>query len=243
MDVMAAPQKVGRGLRRSLASIKRSGAHVVGLTEMDLGDRDYLPVAQQVLGRMWKVLARDRGEHSREIPILVHLLPWIKIVSHVTVKLSDDIQGKGAGNDRWLNILRIKVWGKLWIIMNIHTNAEVQRVGHIPHDLVQGPRLDAYLKGMKKLERHIADALVEADGRVVTMGDFNMLDADDGETWEWSPHQVFSRLGMTWISERVVYVAWGPGLRAVGKPWVTKANTVTNPADHARLRQKLKRAA
>jgi hypothetical protein len=244
MKVMAAPQKVGHDLGHSLGTIKASGAHVVGTTEMDLGKSDEVALARRVLGKGWGVFAEDKGGHSREIPILVHLLFWLKVISHKTIPLSPDVTGKGAGNDRWLNILRIKVFRWVWIIMNLHTNAEVQRVAKSPHTLIHGPRLIAYREGMKIFEHEVQKALddPEVDGRVVVLGDLNMLDVDEGAHWEFSPHQVFRRLGMHWISERVVYVAWGPGLKPVGKTQVTKPNTKINPADHARLAKRLRRA-
>ncbi len=244
VKVMVAPQKVGHDLEQSFRTIKNSGARVVGLSEMDLGKSDKVSLAQKIFGKGWKSFAKDKGEHSREIPIFVHMLVWMRAISWDTIKLSNDLPGKGAGNDRWLNILRLEIWSRTWVFLMTHTNAEVQRTARSPHTIIHGPRLVAYEQQMKRIESTIGVLLKEASvgGRVVLIGDLNMLDLDEGKTYKYSPHQMFKRLGMKYDSERVVYLAWGPGLKPRGKKQVFPPNTDINPSDHARLVRRLRRA-
>jgi hypothetical protein len=242
MKVMAAPQKYNSDIGRSLRSIVQSGAHVVGLTEMDLGSTDKIRMIRRVLGTLWAVMAPDRGQHSREIPILVRLRAWIHVLDHKTIQLSHDVGSLGVGNDRWLNIVWLRVWGRIWVVMNLHTNARVQRVDG-DFTLIHGPRLSAYEDGMKIFDRELGRVMEDprVGKRVVVLADFNMLDKGEGQSWEYSPHKILSRHGMHWVSERVIYASWGKGLKKTRKV-VTPPNTALNPSDHARLTVTLKRA-
>ena len=213
MKIGMFPMKTGQGTRGCINFYKDKNNRLGSMTEMDNGTRTYIGLLKDILGPKWAVLTKDHGEHSQECPGSYRPAPWFKVVDFTVTKLSDDVPGKGAGNDRWLSRLEYKLWRSAYVIYWTHLNAEVQRVlkdGAIVH----GPRWDAYKVEIQKIEtalsRDIADPKIKG---VIFQGDVNMLPKGEGMTNPSSPYQMFKRLKMEWVNTRVIVQAVSHSMR------------------------------
>jgi hypothetical protein len=210
------PMKVGHRTEGSLRFIKAQKPRVFSLTEMDLGSTTYLPLVHRVLGRLSRIFSADKGGHSQEIPIVLRLAIWIKVVSYDLIQLSDDGGDAvgGMGNDRWAGRLKIKVWRKVWVLWATHLDAGVQHVAAGP-DLGTLLKTEAgrlrwtrYQQEIQKLYNHVAIDIGDSNVDVVVVqGDLNMLPIADGVTDPHSPVHLFhKRLGMDFVNARVGYI-------------------------------------
>lgn len=208
--------KVGHSLESSLRFIKARRPRVFSLTEMDMGRKTYLPLVHRVFGKLSRILSQDKGGHSQEIPWVLRLVPWFKVLSYDLIQLSEDggnVVG-GMGNDRWAGRLKVKVWRKIWVFWNTHLDAGVQHTAGGP-DLglllkTEEGRLrwERYQQEITKLYTHVAIDIEDKDVDVVVLeGDMNMLPIADGVTDAHSPVRMFHKqLGMDFVNERVGYI-------------------------------------
>jgi len=240
MRDIVAPQKVGVGLEKNLAHIRDEHPHGVALTELDLGKRDYIPVVRKVFRPQFEVIAPDKGQHSREIAVVVKG----KVLSNETIQISKDIGDAGVGNDRWVNRVKYKRWGRTYVWLHTHVDAVIQ--DHEPRSKDFGKMLDnartlVTAKAMETIEGLAREALRDPKVFAIKIsGDFNYLPVGKGTTipqvqpWEFSPQEMFRRLGMQWVNSRVVYYAWSKNLRKRRVKQVPP-HSRTNLSDHGRI--------
>lgn len=245
MKILVAPQKVGTGMPKALATIARIRPRVAALTEMDLGKRSLIGQLRHALGKRYRVLAKDLGQHSQEIPIALRVGRFCRLVSYKLLPLSPDVGVKGTGNDRWLAIVRWRLFGRAYVLLHTHVNAVIQNHDTKSPDfgeMLHNERVPVTADGMQILEDQAAKALADpkVDGRVIVTGDLNYLPVPRAKEWEHSPQAVFRRLGMKYENSRVVYLAWGPGLR-LATAEIIAAHSATNPADHGWILGHLRR--
>lgn len=234
MKIMVAPQKVGTSTQNG-RSIRKVRPRVVGMTEMDNGLNDSLLIAMSAaLGRLFQLFAQDLGKHSREVPLYVRISRFCKVVLYKTMPLSDNVGTSGMGNDRWVNIIILKWFGTKWVIMETHLNAGIQSMksGDLLTSADAIQREKAYIKSVSLLEVITRSYMDQYNGRVILMGDFNMIPKGDGLSWNFSPAALFRRLDMRWVNDRVIYMAWGKGLNMY-RHKVIPAHSPQNASDHA----------
>ncbi|MGC4111480.1 MAG: hypothetical protein QM747_13870 [Nocardioides sp.] len=241
MKIVVAPQKVGVGLRTNLATLKSELPLVVGFTEMDLGKKSFVGMVKSTLGSAYTVISEDVGAHSEEIPVAIRTGLLTKVSRFQVLPISPDVGTKGTGNDRYLVVVRFRHKLRTYVLMHTHTDAVIQnqRTGK----LLDNERVEPTAKAMALIESKAKEVLDDpAIAGLVIMGDFNYLQVDDDIAWEHSPQKTFTRLGMTWDRNRVVYLAWSPGL-APKKPTETiAAHSTRNASDHAWLIGHLRKA-
>jgi len=235
MRIMVAPQKVGVGLATNFATIRNHRPLVAGLTEMDLGERTFIPQMRQALGPSYTVVSDDVGVHSEEIPVAVRTGPLSKVVSSEVLQVSPNIGTKGIGNDRYLAVVRFVHRGRTYTVMNSHTNAVIQNLH--TKEMFDNARVKATAKAMKTIEERAQEELADPNVTALwIMGDFNYLPVGDPDLeWTHSPPAMFDRLGMTWRNTRVIYLAWSPGVRRRGEVAVLPPHTALNASDHGWL--------
>jgi hypothetical protein len=235
MRIMVAPQKVGVGLATNFASIKLHRPLAVGLTEMDLGRRSFIPQMRDALGSSYTVVSDDVGVHSQEIPVAILTGPLSSVLSSEVVPISPDIGTKGIGNDRYLAVVRFAYRDHTYVVMHSHTNAVIQNLR--TKEMLDNPRVKATAKAMKTIEDRAQEELADPDVTALwIMGDFNYLPVDDPALeWPHSPPAMFRRLGMTWTNTRVIYLAWSSGVHRRGAVEVVAPHTPENASDHGWL--------
>jgi hypothetical protein len=234
MKIVVAPQKVGVGLRTNLSTLKGEFPLVVGFTEMDLGKSSFVPLVRSTLGPAYTVVSEDVGVHSEEIPVAVRTGLLTSITRFQVLPISPDIGTAGVGNDRYLVVVRFRHRLRTYVVMHTHTDAVIQN--QHTGKLLDNERVEPTAKAMQTIEDKAAEVLRDPQvAGLVIMGDFNYLQVDDEIAWEHSPQKMFTRLGMTWDHDRVVYLAWSPGI-APKKPTETiPAHSARNASDHAWL--------
>ncbi len=234
MRIMVAPQKVGVGIPQNLATIKRLQPLVVGFTEMDLGERTFVPEVQAALGPTYQVLSKDIGVHSEEIPVAVRTGPQSEVVRFKVLPISPNVGDDGIGNDRYLVVVRLRHRGRVYVVMHTHTDAVIQNL----HTglMFDNPRVEVTAQAMRTIEDEATAVLADPDVTGLwVMGDFNYLPVDPSIQWEHSPQAVFGRLGMQWEHNRVVYLAWSQGIAERRRVTQILAHTDENASDHAWL--------
>lgn len=239
MKIMCAPQKVGVGLEQNLRTIRGRAPRAVGLTEMDLGKTSKTHLVRSVLGKRYKVLVRDIGAHSEEIPVAVKVGPFCRVLHFKLTALSPDVGDKGTGNDRYLAETWFRRFRRTYVVLHTHTNAVVQN--HDPKSpdylaMLNNVRVAPTAAAMQTIEEHAAAAIADPGVTAVwVMGDLNILPTPREKEWEHSPQAMFRRLGMQWENSRVVYLAWSKGVKPRGKVTTIPAHSKTNRADHGWL--------
>lgn len=234
MRVMTAPQKIGVGLEANLRSIRRFGPRVVGFTELDPGSRSILPTVRKVLGRSWQVIARDVGSHSEEVAVAVRTGPFTKVLGVRVEEISPNLPGPGVGNDRYLTTVRLRHYGRVYVVLNVHTNAVVQNLH--TGTMRENERKRVTAVAMKTVEERAGAAIADPEvSGVFVLGDFNILPVEESREWTHSPQATFRRLGMTWANTRVVYLAYSKGVEPSVGVVTIPAHSARNRADHGWL--------
>jgi hypothetical protein len=245
VKILVAPQKVGTGMPKALASIAHMRPRVAGLTEMDLGKRSLVDQLRHALGKAYRVLAQDLGQHSQEIPVALRVGLFCRLVSYELLPLSPNVGTAGTGNDRWLAIVRFRLLGWVYVVLHTHVNAVIQNHDpKSPHfgEMLDNDRVDATAQAMQIIEDQAAAALADpkVGGRVLVTGDLNYLPVRRSLEWEHSPQAVFRRLGMEWTNSRVIYLAWGAGLH-LSTVSMIPAHSPDNPSDHGWILGRVRR--
>lgn len=234
MKIMVAPQKVGVGIADNLATIKEQEPLVVAFTEMDLGRRTFLPQVRSTLGPTYEVLSKDIGVHSEEIPVAVRTGPDTEVVRFRVTSISPNVGEDGVGNDRYVVVVRLRHEGRVYVVMHTHTDAVVQNL-HTGH-LLDNPRVAVTARAMQTIETQAKAVLADPDVTGLwVMGDFNYLPVDPSIQWKHSPQAMFDRLGLQWIHNRVIYLAWSPRIAVRRAATQIAAHSDENASDHAWL--------
>jgi hypothetical protein len=234
MKIVVAPQKVGVGIPHNLATIKQLQPLIVGFTEMDLGQRTFVPEVRAALGPTYEVLSKDIGVHSEEIPVAVRTGPDTEVVRFRVIPISPNVGDDGIGNDRYLIVVRLRHKGLVYVVLHTHTDAVIQNL----HTglMFDNPRVAVTAAAMQTIEDEAEAVLADPDVTGLwVMGDFNYLPVDPSIQWEHSPQAMFDRLGMQWEHNRVVYLAWSKGIAEKRKVTQIAAHSDENASDHAWL--------
>jgi len=243
VKIMVAPQKVGVGLDLNLATVKDRLPLVVGFTEMDLGERSFVPKISDTLGSSYTVVSdAGVGVHSEEIPIAIRNGPTTSVLESKVIRISPKVGTKGIGNDRYLATVRFSHRGRTYVVMHTHTNAVIQ--SHKTLKMLDNERVDVTAVAMQTIEDRAAKVLRDpAVTALWIMGDFNYLPVQDPQIeWKHSPQQTFARLGMRSTNTRVIYLAWSKGVHRRGGVEVIGPGTTRNASDHAFLVSGFRRA-
>lgn len=218
MRFVVAPMKDGTSTESSLRFLRKLRARVYTLTEMDLGQTDNVGLAQRVFGRLYHAyFNRDLGAHSAEIPLLLRRL-GAKVLHFKLIPLSPAVPGGGVGNDRYLSVLRFRVWGRVWTVLGTHIDARIQN--HDPKSPVYGnfflnQRWYVTQKAVEIIENEIVEAKRVSDA-ILFGGDTNVLPVGEGLTHPNSPLVMLKRQGFARYYSRVTTVAvWGSTFRSV----------------------------
>jgi hypothetical protein len=243
MKIMHCPQRMGENLARNLATVRQLRPLSVGFTELDLGPKDATAALTQGLPDH-EILAPDRGEHSREVPIALRRGPATDLERVELIKLSRDIPGGGIGNDRWMNIVRFTHRGHPYFHVATHWNAAIQDPA--TGKMKKNERVEATVTASQRLVTEVGELIAEGREGWVT-GDFNYrVHRKPGfRLWEHSPQTCFTTLGMTWFADGLDYLAWTSGLASrAGKGVESIApGTAGNGSDHPWLVGRFTRAA
>lgn len=238
---MVAPQKVGVGLPRNLATIKGLQPLVVAFTEMDLGPRTFIPQVRTALGPTYDVLSSDVGVHSEEIPVAIRTGPRTEVRHFKVVPISPNVGEDGVGNDRYLIVVRFLHHDHTYVVMHTHTDAVIQNL----HTglMFDNPRVDVTARAMQTIEDEAAAVLADPEvAGLWVMGDYNYLPVDPSIAWKHSPQAMFGRLGMQWVHTRVIYLAWSKGLAERRQVTQIAAHSDENASDHTWLVGHFRRA-
>jgi hypothetical protein len=139
-----------------------------------------------------------------------------------------------VGNDRYLAVVRFSHKDRGYVVMHTHTDAVIQN--QHTGKMLDNERVGPTAKAMQVIEDRARTALEDPGvAGLMIMGDFNYLEVEDAIAWEHSPQQMFGRLGMTWHSSRVIYLAWSPGLALKQPTETVPPHSTRNAADHAWL--------
>lgn len=240
MKIVCAPQKDGVGLVHNLRNLRAMRARVVGLTEMDAGARSETHLVRRIFGRRYKVLVRDIGGHSEEIPLAVKVGIFCRVLNFRLIRLSRDVGERGVGNDRYLVVVEFRRFGKTYVVLHTHVDAVIQ--DHHTGRMIQNERTVVTAIAMETIEEQARLAIFDptVDG-VWVMGDLNILPVGPGTEfpdvtpWVHSPQAMFERLGMAWDNSRVVYMAWSKKLKRRGQIQIVPAHSHVDRADHGWL--------
>jgi hypothetical protein len=235
MKIMVAPQKMDAGLTHNLATITRLQPLVVGFTEMDLGHKTFIPQIRTGLGPTYEVVSSDIGVHSEEIPVAIRTGPHTEVERFKVLSISPDVGERGWGNDRYLVVVRFRHRDRTYVVMHTHTDAVIQNL----HTgvMFDNIRVDVTAKAMQAIEDRAKAELKDPDVTALwIMGDFNYLPPTDPSIlWKHSPPAVFDRLGMKWVHNRVIYLAWSPGVSERRQVTQILAMSERNASDHTWL--------
>jgi len=229
MRIMHAPSHINKDLVKSLKSIERINPVAFGRTEMHIGDS--IAVMRRELGGKYRICI-DSNPHpnSQENPIGLRRQNDIHFQSSKLFQLSENIPGKGWGNDRWLNIVKFTYYGDPYFYMATHWNAVLQ---HRPlGQLIDGPRTTAMIRAYQIIKRE-GELLLKEGRQGYLSGDFNYFHPHAGvPLWKYSPQNLFMDLNMKFHEEGVDYLGWTAGLHQTSPIRVIRKGTQIDPSDH-----------
>lgn len=253
MKAMQAAQHIHEHAEQNMRTILALGPRSVGLTEMSAGPNDTasLDIAREILGPAGYTIctADDGGDHCHEVPVAFRAGRLYVIDQTTVTELSPNLPGDGLGNDRHLTIVRFhnRLTGRKGAHAHTHWNAGLQG----PHgNMLDNDRVKAAEVGSERME-HALQELLFGEGRDVQVtGDFNwrLHDNDKGfHVWTHSPKAMFDRLGLTYVTSGLDWMAWSKGIKRVGTTQVIPPGHEGNGSDHpwivARLRRRLLRGS
>ena len=232
MKIMHCPQHMGQNLSRNLETVRELAPLSVGFTELDLGKTDLIGTLSAGLSG-YQVLAPDRSQHSREVPIALRSSVVTQLERVELIQLSHDIPGPGTGNDRWMNIVRFRHQENPYFHVATHWNAAIQ--DRETGKMNDNPRVDAAVTASRLLLTEVTQLLEEGREGWVT-GDFNyrVHNTPGFQLWEHSPQSCFTKLAMTWFEDGLDYMAWTAGLqlRKNSQVEILERGTDRNGSDH-----------
>jgi hypothetical protein len=243
VKIMHCPQHMGENLARNLATVRELGPLSVGFTELDMGRTDFTDAVIRGLPKH-EILAPDRGEHSREVPIALRRGARTTLERVELIRLSRDLPGPGIGNDRWMNVVRFTHRGSPYFHVATHWNAAIQ--DRATGRMRQNARVEATVTASQLLLTEVGQLIAEGREGWVT-GDFNyrVHQKPSFRLWEHSPQACFTELGMTWVDDGLDYLAWtsGVALRAGKRVETIAPGTAGNGSDHPWLVGSFRRTA
>lgn len=204
--------------KRSLRFLKSKGGRVYTLTEQAISEkRNNAKLIKHVFGLLYAVLFKVIGVHSAEIPLIFRRGLRARLISFELLPFTENVPGKGLGNDRYVSVTKVRVWGRYWTIFGLHFNAVIQN--HDFHSKGYGDFLDidrwhVTKAAMPQLAARIRDAKLDSDA-VLVGGDTNTLPVGEGLTDPDSIYVILHELGFRTTNERVTLMAaWGAELES-----------------------------
>jgi hypothetical protein len=228
--------KTGDQLEQGLRFAKSKGFGVMSNTEMDpSGANTNIDLLNKVMGPGYSIHSRRLSEHSQECPITLRKAPQVTTGRFNLTFLSRDLPGPGLGNERWLAELWFTFGKTQYVVFATHYVAAVQRTNGDMSLITGTNRWPAFQHNVERTEARVNEVIsVNPDIPVVLMGDLNMMPEGEGRTNPSSPHRMFKRLGMKYVNERVIYIAYRNMHLDKQQAW--KPGTPGWPADHALLK-------
>jgi hypothetical protein len=227
----------GQGVPQICAFIKAHNIDVAGLTEMDLGSFDRVAEIRKGMGSKYSTYALNKGKHSSEIVLVVRKRVMWRTTDVNLTALSDDIPGRGTGNDRWLLevVRKRRIGSRTHVHLLTHLNAGIQNpdTGVIHHN---DPKTLANLKSMTIIRNRVVTRNMQGHG-VTLQGDFNvkrMPNVATFEDWKYLPDNFLSKQ-LKGISNRLDWILFNNKFKIDTKPtstFIVPANSPTNPSDH-----------
>lgn len=230
MKVMQAAQHIHSNVEPNLRTIAALSPRSVGFTEMAAGPKDVtsLDAAADILGPLgYQICTKDNGGlHCHEVPIAFRGGKTYHVDEVTVTQISPDLPGDGLGNDRHMTTVRYhnSQTGALHARVQTHWNAGLQG----PHGnmLTEGPagaRVKAAAVGSERMETALRELMFNEHRLLEVSGDFNwrMHDGDkDFHVWTHSPKAMFDRLGLTYVTSGLDWMAWSKALEQVGSEQV-----------------------
>lgn len=187
--------KTNKQADADIATLAKTKAHLIGLNE-----------AKAFIAKLGKVdgyqLVKGGSGAALNNPVLVR--DDVKVTLSRVVKMCDKVN---QSPDRWATVVQYDFHGEKRAHIQTHANAHIEDGGE-PRDL---PRVKQDIVHMQRLQ-DLYTVLAGAEGgtKVTISGDLNWAwDREDKADWEWSPEEVFKRLGLTTTFEHKTNPAGG----------------------------------
>ena len=143
---------------------------------------------------------------------VVTLPAHVTVEASRTVKLSPFVSKRNAA-DRWCQEVRAVIGtgedARKVALFAVHANAAIY--DRLRRRTKTTPGAKAWLKGLDVLGDLIEAAKAEGYD-IVVGGDFNYREGYRGDA---NPRHLFGRLGLTWRSDELMWLAWTPGYAVV----------------------------
>lgn len=244
MRVMHAPQHVGQNIAHNARAVRALAPRSVGFTELDGGGRHAsVSIVRKGLGPLYRLgVARHDASHSQEVPVAVRRTRRFRVTLVDAFQLSDDLPGKGIGNDRWMTIVEYERRGLLktrkYVHIATHWNAALQN--RETGELLRSDRVRTMAESAGPLLEVAIRRYLAAGFTVFVTGDFNYRRPRLGvKLWYWSPQEIFTRCGLAHREDGLDYIAWSRDMR-LAKYTVIRPGAV-NKSDHPWLIADLRR--
>ena len=153
-------------------------------------------------GRVYDAGSETRGR--REVTVVVR--DGLPVSAHDHGKISPDL-GLGIAHDRWWTRVQTSVAGLKSRVYSLHLNAVIQQSSGEPRAV---NRWTVTREGLVDLEKRLKEDI--KDGwAVIIGGDLNWNDSrTNASSHRMSPGRIFKRLGLTYVNNELMWLAWTP---------------------------------
>lgn len=153
-------------------------------------------------GRVFNAGNETRGR--REVVVVVR--DGLPVMKHDFGKVSPDL-GSGIAHDRWWTRAQTKVAGIKTRVYSLHLNAVIQEKTGEPR---AEKRWEVTRDGLGDLEK-IWRQDIKDGWAVIIGGDLNWNDSrQNARANKMSPGSIFRRLGLTYVNNELMWLAWTP---------------------------------
>lgn len=217
-----------REIRRAL---RRKGNVSVAFSE---AWRQSAWLGRQSKWRMTTGGTRNKDSRGRQVERDVVLMTrrYRKKIASGTERVANASKPLKIAPERHLSYSIDNVHGRPLAVIAMHPHAAVRNAW-------DSDRAREYRKSMRRLHRLVV-TLRETHGAdldIVIMGDLQYPDLN-GDNKVWTPRYLFERLGMSWASKGIDWVAWSSGLRVEDVKVISKD---ANGQDHPWIEVELSR--
>ncbi|MDD3148657.1 MAG: hypothetical protein PHD82_15290, partial [Candidatus Riflebacteria bacterium] len=153
-------------------------------------------------GRFFNAGMETRGR--REVAVVVR--DGLAVPMHDQGKISPDLN-IGIAHDRWWKRVQTRVAGVKARVYSLHLNAVIQQPSGEPRAV---DRWNVTRKGLVELEKRWREDI--KDGwAVIIGGDLNWNDSrPNARLNTMAPGRIFKRLGLTYVNNELMWLAWTP---------------------------------
>ncbi|GAB1352752.1 hypothetical protein MASR1M12_14830 [Erysipelotrichia bacterium] len=153
-------------------------------------------------GRVFNAGNETRGR--REVVVVVR--DGLPVMKHDFGKISPDL-GSGIAHDRWWTRAQTKVAGIKTRVYSLHLNAVIQEKTGEPR---AERRWEVTRDGLSRLEK-IWRQDIKDGWAILIGGDLNWNDSrQNARTHKMAPGNIFKRLGLTYVNNELMWLAWNP---------------------------------